>query len=64
MASVDSSVSFGVKRLTRGTTIREASIARAPAVIGDVNFRNIFASVMPMPMMKLAHTEIFVVFFQ
>ena len=56
---------FGVNTLTTGTIISPATIATAPALIGDaMNLINIFATVIPTPHTKLAQTAAFVTPFQ
>ena len=65
MASVFSLESFGVIRLTTGTTISPATMAAAPALIEDsINGINMLTTVIPTPTMKLAHTPALVVPFQ
>ena len=45
--------------------IRPATIAAAPALIGDlIHLKNIFKRVMPTPHAKLAQTEAFVIFLE
>ena len=48
---------LGVTKLTNGTTINPATMAMAPALIGDaINLKNILATVIPTPQAKLAQT--------
>ena len=56
---------FGETKLTIGTIISPATIANAPALIGDsMNLRNMFDTVSNTPLAKLAHTAALVTPFQ
>ena len=55
----------GVRRLTTGTTTSPNSMEKAPATIEEEKkFRYRFATVMPTPQKKAAHTAAAVVLFQ
>ena len=51
-------------RLTAGTTNSEATIAIAPAIVGEAKCKTRFPPVIPMPVMMLAQTAAGVVPFQ
>ena len=57
--------SFFVTRLTAGTTINPATIAMAPALIGEsMKEKNRFRTVIPTPAANPAQTPALVTFFQ